>query len=241
MVLETNIQFKSNLFIVLSEDHSPYNDIEFIREIFDPQKLGEIQYFSKFPNVLTEMQKEIIKEFGICLKARKLSGNENYQCFVFTSRGAVKGKCKCKLLQCEDLLTKCRKGENRNTIEKEIEQFGLLKQIGCRNTKNFYPIITNFDRVLERHKSYAYELLSNTDLEKYKQNNSKQISFAYTGGCENWDNWAGGDPNNYFSADRGKEKIQQISIDANTEAEENPLFKFQRENNKNRDNPFFNS
>ena len=47
------------------------------------------------------------------------------------------------------------------------------------DTITYYPIVMNFYRLLERYDYFAYEILSNTDLKRYRNNSSDKINFVH--------------------------------------------------------------
>lgn len=234
-----NINFKSNLFLVspdMSNPDMPYNDIEFLSQIYDPIKIEQIQKYHS----LTEKQNYILEKAAVCVYAKRISKNEKAQYFVFQRKGSqIVDVCKCRLKECP-LINKCRPNENED-IDREEQIFSKLKPAVHVDQSKYYPVLDSFNRVIERHNDAAFSLLANTDLQRYIDEKYKKITFAYNGlgNGGSWDNWDGGDLNNYFDAYKTKQQMPIVEIKTNTEVVPNPLLEYQKSHPKNLNNPFF--
>lgn len=240
----SNIKFSSNVYIVCGSSMKPYNNIDFIEQVFDYNKLKQIEKDSKFqtPNPFNQQQEYIISQSKICYYAKNFLDNKSSQYWILKKcDNGLKGVCKCQILQCEKIL-ECRP-EGIDSVKKEIEEFAKIKKADKNDMSSTYPVMLGFNRVIERYtEQKAYKLLANVDMERYIKKSYKKVTFLQ--GHENtstWDNGANGAGTmcEKFLPAFPNVKEKYVEISEKQEKVENPMLKFQRTNNKNADNPFF--
>ncbi len=177
--MKTNISFKSNIFLFFNSD-KPYNDWLFIEQIVDPVKLYEIEKNSYIPNAISAKQKSIMNKFAVCYLSKEYTANEHSQYFILKGNDNEE-ICKCPFIQCSKI-RECRPYDSKEKIVQEKASFdNLNKSKGLSDTITYYPIVMNFYRLLERYDYFAYEILSNTDLRRYRNNSSDKINFVDQG------------------------------------------------------------
>lgn len=233
---KSNIEFRSNLYLV---SENPYNDFEFIQNVFDPIKLEKIRK-STVLQLFPKEQEMIIQQNAVCIYYKKYANNEKSQYYVLKKvNNKLKDICRCRVVQCPYLFTVCRPNQEED-VANEIKAFSHCIKAPVINTEKYYPIMLNFNRVREKYGSLAYDIIANTDMKKYIEQKNEKVTFSYTGkgNGADWDNWVGGIDENNFTTD-SNQLVPTVKLELKQTKRKNPMLELQRKNLKNINNPFF--
>lgn len=232
--INSNIQYKSNVYIV-SSSYSPYDDSSFIHQVYDAKKLNEIIKKSRFGDVLlTKVQRYILEKDVVCIYAKKFLKSETAQYFILTRHNEE--KCKCQIVDCP-LFEQCRPNE-KIKAQTEQERFNNLSIAEKIDNTHYYPIMLNFDRVIERCSDNAFDVISDIDMTQYQYNDNVTFSYVGDGNGANWDNWVGGSEERYFSSEKKTKNILVVDLTSDIHASNNPMLEYQKRH-LNLDNEFF--
>ena len=179
--METNIVFKSNLYILLEDISCPYKDPTFVANVFDPMKLRRLrEKKSQYPYIrFTPLQEKYGDAGAICLNtARYLKNREKLpQYWVLRkTKTGWKDTCRCLLTQCCSF-DKCRPGE-KEKAENETEARNKFKRPEQSEPIKGYPVILNLIRIFERHGDSAFEIVENTNIHQRDDRDGKKQPFA---------------------------------------------------------------
>lgn len=97
----------------------------------------------------------ILEKDVVCIYAKKFLKSETAQYFVLTKHNEE--KCKCQIVDCP-LFEQCRPNE-KIKAKTEQERFNNLSIAEKIDNTHYYPIMLNFDRVIERCSDNAFDII----------------------------------------------------------------------------------